>query len=69
MEIEDLLLAIRERDVRWVRRWTTRLPALAGAADRSGKPLAQHASECGSEEIARLVRAPGDGARDEDDGA
>ena len=68
MEIEDLLLAIRERDVRWVRRLVTRLPALAGAADGSGKPLAQHASECGNEEIARLFREVRERPRREEDG-
>jgi len=53
-----VLFAIRERDAPWVRRMVTRLPARAGAADRSGKPRAQHARECGNEEIARLFREP-----------
>jgi ankyrin repeat protein len=65
MEIEDLLLAIRERNVGGVRRMVTRLPALAGATDRSGKPLAQHARECGSEEIAHLFREHGAAAAGE----
>ncbi len=67
MEIDDLLVAIHERDVRWVRRLLTRLPALAGAADRSGKPVAEHARECGSEEIARPFRETRDGPRREED--
>ena len=54
IEIEDLLCAIREGDVRWVRRWLVRLPALAIATDARGKPLSQHARESGHEEIARL---------------
>ncbi len=67
LEIEDLLLAIRERDVRWARRLVTRLPALAKASDRSMKPLAQHAAECGSQKIARLFGGPGEGPRREED--
>ncbi len=67
MEIDDLLLAIRERDVGWVRRLVTRLPALASAADRSGRPLARHARECGNEEIARLVHGRRDGPGAEED--
>lgn len=54
IEIEDVLFAIREGDVRWVRRWLVRLPALARATDARGKPLSQHARESGREEIARL---------------
>src|SRR5512143_3812016 len=47
MEIEDTLFAIRERDVQWVRRLLSRRAALAWATDLGGKPLAQHATECG----------------------
>jgi ankyrin repeat protein len=54
VEIEDLLFAIREKDVRWVRRLVTRWPALAQASDLRGQPLSKHASESGNEEIARL---------------
>jgi len=54
VEIEDLLFAIREQDVRWVRRLLARWPALARATDAGGKALAQHASESGNEEIAGL---------------
>ncbi len=54
IEIEDLLFAIRENDVRWVRRFLTRLPTLARAKDAHGKALSQHASESGNDEIARL---------------
>lgn len=56
MEIEDMILAIRQGDVGWVRRFLTRLPAFAGCRDRSGKPLLQHAEESGYPEIARLFR-------------
>jgi hypothetical protein len=58
MEIEDVLFAIRENDTRWVRRFVTRLPALAKAKDARGKPLAQHAAESGNEEICRLFPTP-----------
>ena len=54
VEIEDVLFAIRERDVRWVRRLLARWPALGKAMDLQGKALAQHASESGHEELARL---------------
>jgi hypothetical protein len=53
-EIEDVLFAIRENDVRWVRRFLTRLPALAQATDSQGRALAEHAAESGNDEIARL---------------
>ena len=56
VEIEDTLFAIQERDVRWVRRLLVRWPVLAKAADLQGKALAQHASESGHEEIARLFK-------------
>jgi hypothetical protein len=54
IEIEDVLFAIHENDVRWVRRFLTRLPALARAADLGGKPLAAHAAASSNPEIARL---------------
>ena len=54
IEIEDVLVAIHAGEVSWVRRWLTRLPALAKAKDSQGKALAQHARESGNEEIARL---------------
>jgi ankyrin repeat protein len=54
IEIDDLLFAIREKDVRWVRRFVTRLPALARAKDSHGKALSQHAAESGNDEIGRV---------------
>jgi hypothetical protein len=54
IEIDDTLFAIRERDVRWVRRLLTRFPALATATDAEGKALSEHARESGQDEIARL---------------
>ncbi len=54
IEIEDLVVAIRAGEVSWVRRWLTRLPALAKAKDSQGKPLVQHALESGNDEVARL---------------
>jgi ankyrin repeat protein len=54
MEIEDVLFAIRENDLRWVHRFLTRLPALAHARDAEGKALSQHAAESGNNEISRL---------------
>jgi hypothetical protein len=57
MEVEDLLLAIRQNDVRWARRFLTRLPALASARDAHGTALSEHASESGNEEMARLFES------------
>ena len=54
VEIEDALFAIREKDVRWLRRLLLRWPALATANDRAGKALATHARESGHAEIASL---------------
>jgi ankyrin repeat protein len=54
MEIEDVRHAIGENDVRWVRRFVTRLPSLAKATDARGKTLLQHATESGNQEITRL---------------
>ena len=56
IEIEDMLAAIRQGDVGWVRRFLTRLPALAACRDRSGKPLLEHGEESGSRDIAQLFR-------------
>jgi ankyrin repeat protein len=54
IEIEDMILAIRQGDVGWVRRFLTRMPAFAVCKDSSGKPLLQHAEESGNPDIARL---------------
>ena len=54
VEIEDLLFAIRRRDVEWVRRLLARWPALAKATDRHGMALSQHAKDTGHDEIAHL---------------
>lgn len=59
MEIEDVLFALGANDVRWVRRFLGRLPALARAKDARGKALSQHAIESGNKEIARLFQAIG----------
>jgi len=70
MEIEDMMLAIRQGDVGWVRRFLTRLPAFARCRDRHGKPLLQHAEESGYPDIARLFREVASRpARDEADEA
>jgi ankyrin repeat protein len=59
MEIEDVLFAIRENDVRWVRRFLTRLPALAKARDAQGRALSEHAARSGNNEIAQLFDQDG----------
>ncbi len=59
-EIEDALFAIRENDVHWVRRFLTRLPALAKARDAQGTALSAHAAKSGNDEIARLFGLTGD---------
>jgi ankyrin repeat protein len=62
IEIEDVLYAIRTRDVAWTRRLVTRHPALIAATDLQGTPLAAHARESGDAAIAELFayRAAGD---------
>ena len=60
IEIEDLLFAINQNDVRWVRRFLTRLPSLTRAKDAHGKPLSEHAAGAGNDEIAQLFEtSPG----------
>jgi hypothetical protein len=59
VEVEDMLFAIRERDARWVRRLLAYRPALIEARDAAGKALSDHAAECGSDEIARLLGRDG----------
>ncbi len=59
IEIDDVLFAIRGKDVRWVQRFLTRLPALAQARDAQGKALAEHAVESGNDEIIRLFKTDG----------
>jgi hypothetical protein len=54
IEIEDMVFAIRQGDVGWVRRFLARLPALARCKDADGKPLIQYAGECGVPEIAEM---------------
>ncbi len=56
IEIDDLLFAIRDNDVRWVRRFLIRLPSLARATDAHGKALSQHATGSGNDEIACLFQ-------------
>ena len=58
IEIEDVLYAIRTRDVAWARRLVTRHPALLDAMDADGKPLAVHARESGDAAIAELFASP-----------
>jgi len=53
IEIDDVLFAMRQKDVLWVRRFLTRLPALARAREHQGKALSEHAAELGNNEIAR----------------
>jgi hypothetical protein len=57
MEIEDVLFAIRQNDVHWVRRFLSRLPALAKARDADGKALSEHAAEAGNDRIVSLFES------------
>ena len=54
VEIEDTLFAIQRGDVELVSRLVTRHPALASAADRDGKSLAEHASAAEDREISMV---------------
>ena len=64
VEVEDVLFAIREKDVRWVRRLLARWPALLKATDLQGKALSQHARESGHEAIAHLFEDRSTGGPD-----
>jgi hypothetical protein len=61
IEIDDVLYAIRSRDVSWVKRLLTRHAALVHAADASGKPLLEHAREGGDAAIVRLFEIQASG--------
>lgn len=54
IEIEDVLHAIRRRDVEWAKRLVTRHPALIDATDAQGTRLADHACASDMPEIVRL---------------
>lgn len=57
MEIEDVVHAIAKRDHELVQRYLQRLPVLRIAADRTGKPLTEHAAASGNPEIIRLFNS------------
>jgi hypothetical protein len=59
IEIEDVVYAIESRDARWVKRLVVRHPALRGAIDRHGTPLATRARESGDATIAELFTGGG----------
>lgn len=54
IEINDMIFAIQQGDVRWVRRLLARLPAFAKGTDAHGKPLREYAEDSKHPEIARL---------------
>lgn len=54
IEIDDALLAIERGDADWLGRFVTRHPALLTAVSSNGKTVAQHASESGNADIARI---------------
>jgi ankyrin repeat protein len=53
-ELDDLAFAIEERDIRWVRRFLSRFPALRDAADTKGKTFRFLAMESGDPAIIDL---------------
>lgn len=55
IEIDDLLFAIEQRDVKWVARLLHRFPSLKDQSDSNGILLKKHAESCGDERIAKLV--------------
>ena len=54
IEIEDVLAALRQGDLGWLRHFLARTPALAECTDAQGKTLLQHAMETGNADIQRL---------------
>lgn len=54
IELEDFAWAIREGEVRWVRRWLDRFPLLRQAHDFRGTPFRKLAEDAGNEAIVKL---------------
>lgn len=54
IEINDLLHAVKSRDVEWTRRLVERHPRIVTAKDADGRPLSEYAKESGIPEITRL---------------
>lgn len=54
IELSDMEYAIVNGDVRWVRRFLQRFPALRHGKSKDGRPFRQLAQECGSPVIAAL---------------
>ena len=63
MEVEDAVFAIRRGDAELIARLLARHPALAGAADRDGTPLAAHAAAAADPAIRRLFGLGRSGAK------
>ena len=57
IEIEDVAFALDRGDVTWARRLVTRHPALVGANDADGRPLAAHPRVRATPELAALFDA------------
>lgn len=57
IEIDDLVYAIEQRDVRWTARILERFPRLKTQVDSTGKPIREHAENCGDAHILELFVA------------
>jgi hypothetical protein len=57
IEIDDVLYAVKSRDVGWTRRLVQRHPQIVTAKDADGRPLSEHARESGIADIAELFVA------------
>jgi hypothetical protein len=53
-EIDDMVYAVQQQDVRWVARILDRFPTLRTYTDLSGVALQKHAEDSGNAEIIRL---------------
>ncbi len=58
IEIDDVLHAVKSRDIEWTRRLVQRHPRIVTAKDADGRPLSEYARESGIPEIAQLFIPP-----------
>jgi len=58
IEIDDIVHAVKTRDVEWTRRLVHRHPRIVATKDADGRPVADYARESGVPEIAQLFDAP-----------
>jgi len=61
IEIDDIVHAVKARDVEWTRRLVRRHPRIVAAKDADSRRVADYARESGVPEISELFEGPGSG--------